>query len=104
MSANSQTVVVFSDTTSALTSSRRISFLSAAYVASLSISVFSRSKSAATNSAKSSAAPFSNSTPCSFAMARPSATAAACRSFKLSPSPHSTTNVFSASNFPSFMR
>src|SRR6266700_3003715 len=68
MSANSQTVVVFSDTTSALTSSRRISFLSAAYVASLSTSIFSRSKSAATNSAKSSAAPFSNSTSCSSAM------------------------------------
>src|SRR6266568_4224823 len=104
MSANSQTVVVFSDTTSALTSSRRISFLSAAYVASLSISVFSRSKSAATNSVKSSAAPFSNSTSCSFAIARASATAAACRSFKLSPSPHSTTSVFSASSFPNFMR
>src|SRR5204863_411419 len=69
ISANSQTVVVFSEITSALTSCLRISFLSAVYVASFLISVFNRIKSAATNSAKSSAAPFSNSTPSSFAIA-----------------------------------
>src|SRR6266513_1048716 len=66
--ANSQTVVVFSEITSALTSARPITFFSATYVASFSISVLSRVKSAATNSAKSSAPPFSNSTPTSFAI------------------------------------
>ena len=103
-SANSQTVVFFSEITSALTSARAIILFFAANVASLSISVFKRIKSAATNSARSSAAPFSNSTPCSFPIARASATAAACRSPAFSPSPHSTTSVFSASILPNFIR
>src|SRR5208337_3518959 len=103
-SASSHTVVVFSEMTSATTSSRRTCLRSPAYVPSLSNSVFSLIRSPLTNSARSSAAPFSNSMPCSFASAFAKPTAAAIRCSLSSLAPTSTTTAFSASNFASFMR
>src|SRR5580698_10510217 len=104
MSASSQAVEVFSEITSALTSSRRICLRSAAYVASLRISVRSLIKSPPTNSARSSAAPFSNSTLSSRAKVFASVVAVASRASGSSPRPTSTTSARSSRSLPSFMR